>query len=90
VRLATLLTMIEVSGDDPALGNPTKPIGPIYTKDEAESLAAEKDWTFKPNGSSFRRVVPSPLPKRIFELETMQWLLEQDAVVIWPAVAASR
>jgi len=82
VRLATLLTMIEVAGDDPAFGNPTKPIGPIYTKDEADALAAEKDWTFKPDGDSFRRVVPSPLPRRIFGLETVEWLLDKGAVVI--------
>jgi carbamate kinase len=82
VRLATLLTMIEVAGEDPAFANPTKPIGPIYTKDEADTLAAEKGWTFKPDGDSFRRVVPSPLPRRIFGLETIQWLLEREAVVI--------
>jgi carbamate kinase len=82
VRLATLLTMIEVAGDDPAFGNPTKPIGPIYTKDEADSLAAEKGWAFKPDGDSFRRVVASPQPRRIFGLETVTWLLEKGAVVI--------
>ena len=82
VRLATLLTMIEVSGEDPAFGNPTKPIGPIYAKGEADALAADKGWTFKPDGESFRRVVPSPLPRRIFGLETVQWLLDQGAVVI--------
>src|SRR5262249_20825229 len=82
VRLATLLTMIEVSGDDSAFGNPTKPIGPIYPQDEADALAADKGWTFKPDGDSFRRVVPSPLPQRIFGLETVQWLLDHGAVVI--------
>jgi carbamate kinase len=82
VRLATLLTMIEVAGDDPAFANPTKPIGPIYTKDEADALAAEKGWAFKPDGDSFRRVVASPQPRRIFGLETVTWLLEKGAVVI--------
>ena len=66
---ATLLTMVEVDGDDPAFANPTKPIGPIYEKAEADRLAAEKGWAFKPDGPSFRRVVPSPAPKRIFGLE---------------------
>jgi carbamate kinase len=80
--LATLLTMIEVDGADPAFGNPTKPIGPIYAKDEADRLAAEKGWAFKPDGSSFRRVVPSPAPKRIFEIRAIRSLLEQGAVVI--------
>jgi carbamate kinase len=82
VRLATLLTMIEVAGDDPAFANPTKPIGPVYTQDEADALAAEKGWTFKPDGDSFRRVVASPQPRRIFGLETVTWLLEKGAVVI--------
>ena len=59
VRLASLLTLVEVDGADPAFSNPTKPIGPIYKQDEADQLAAEKSWTFKPDGDSFRRVVPS-------------------------------
>jgi len=80
--LATLLTMIEVDGSDPAFADPTKPIGPIYEKDDADRLAAEKGWTFKPDGESFRRVVPSPRPKRIFELRPVRSLLEQGAVVI--------
>jgi len=80
--LATLLTMIEVDGDDPAFADPTKPIGPIYEQEEADRLAAEKGWTFKPDGASFRRVVPSPRPKRIFELRPIRSLLEQGTVVI--------
>ena len=80
--LASLLTMIEVDSDDPAFGNPTKPIGPIYPQDEADRLAAEKGWTFKPDGTSFRRVVPSPRPQRIFEIRPIRLLLEQGAVVI--------
>jgi carbamate kinase len=82
VHLATLLTMIEVSGDDPAFDNPTKPIGPIYEEHEATEIANAKGWTFKPDGTSFRRVVPSPEPKRIFGLETVEWLLDKGAVVI--------
>jgi carbamate kinase len=80
--LSTLLTMIEVDPDDPAFENPTKPIGPIYTPEEAAKLAGEKDWTFKPDGESMRRVVPSPRPKRIFGIEPVRWLLEQGSVVI--------
>jgi len=80
--LATLLTMIEVDIHDPAFGNPSKPIGPIYDKAEADAIAAEMGWTFKPDGSHHRRVVPSPRPMRIFELRQIQWLLEQGAVVI--------
>ncbi len=81
-RLASLLTLIEVDPDDPAFGDPTKPIGPIYSEEESKKLAEEKGWDFKPDGDSFRRVVPSPLPRRIFGIEPVGWLLEHDAVVI--------
>jgi carbamate kinase len=81
-RLASLLTLIEVDPKDPAFEDPTKPIGPIYEEDESERLTQEKGWVFKPDGDSFRRVVPSPLPKRIFGVEPVEWLLERDAVVI--------
>ena len=79
---ATLLTMIEVDPDDPAFKNPTKFIGPVYGKDEADRLAAEKQWVFKQDGDKWRRVVASPMPKRIFELRPIKWLLEHNAVVI--------
>jgi carbamate kinase len=81
-HLATLLTQIEVDPADPAFQDPTKPIGPVYTADEAAALGKEKGWTFKPDGDSMRRVVPSPLPKRIFGLETIEVLLRDGAVVI--------
>ena len=80
--LATLLTMIEVDGRDSAFHNPTKPIGPVYTADEAQALAAEKRWAFKPDGDHMRRVVPSPKPQRIFGIEPVRWLLERGSVVI--------
>jgi carbamate kinase len=80
--LATLLTMIEVDITDPAFEDPSKPIGPIYDKPTAEALAAERGWTIKPDGHHFRRVVPSPKPRRIFELRQIRWLLEKGAVVI--------
>jgi carbamate kinase len=82
VRLATLLTMIEVDRKDPAFGNPTKPIGPIYAKEDSERLAREKGWTFKLDGDAYRRVVPSPRPRRIFGIETIEALLEAGAVVV--------
>ena len=82
IRLATLLTMIEVDRDDPAFADPTKPIGPIYTAEEAAKLRQEKGWTFKLDGDSYRRVVPSPLPKRIFGVSTIEALLELGCVVI--------
>jgi carbamate kinase len=79
---ASILTMIEVDPDDPAFEDPTKFIGPVYTKEEAEALAAEKGWQIKPDGDKWRRVVASPLPKRIFEIRPITWLLEKGAVVV--------
>jgi carbamate kinase len=81
-RLASLLTLVEVDANDPAFGDPTKPIGPIYSQEDAERLAEEKGWVFKPDGDSFRRVVPSPVPRQIFGLEPLEWLLERGCVVI--------
>jgi carbamate kinase len=81
-HIATLLTMIEVDRDDPAFANPTKPIGPMYTKVEADALAADKGWEFKPDADGFRRVVPSPLPQRIFGIPAIRTLLDQGWIVI--------
>ena len=80
--LASLLTMIEVDPDDAAFADPSKPIGPVYDKSEADRLAAERGWTFKPDGDRMRRVVPSPVPQRIFEHRPISWLLERGCVVI--------
>ncbi|HEY4754062.1 MAG TPA: carbamate kinase [Candidatus Limnocylindrales bacterium] len=79
---ASVLTMVEVDPADPAFADPTKFIGPVYTDEEAHRLAAEKGWTIKPDGASWRRVVASPEPKRIFEIRPIQWLLERGCVVI--------
>lgn len=80
--LATLLTMVEVDRDDPAFTNPTKPIGPIYSEEEARRLQAEKGWSIARDGEHWRRVVPSPRPQRIFEMRPVRWLLERGAIVI--------
>jgi carbamate kinase len=82
VPFATILTMVEVDADDPAFHNPTKFVGPVYSEVEAMELAADKSWTVKPDGQYWRRVVPSPLPKRIFEIRPIKWLLEKNTVVI--------
>jgi carbamate kinase len=79
---ASLLTMIEVDPDDPAFADPTKPIGPIYDAEEADVLAQKRGWTFKRDGDKMRRVVPSPVPQRIFEARPIRWLLERGCVVI--------
>jgi carbamate kinase len=82
VPFATLLTMVEVDPDDPGFKNPTKFVGPVYEKAEAERIAAEKGWVVRPDGAKWRRVVPSPLPKRIFEIRPVKWLLEHRTIVI--------
>ena len=58
-EFATLLTQIEVDAKDPAFLNPTKPIGPIYTKSEADTLGAARGWTMKPDGDGW-----SPRPRQ--------------------------
>ena len=60
----------------------TKDGGPVYAKPDADRVAADKGWVFKQDGDKWRRVVPSPLPKRIFELRPIKWLLDHDTVVI--------
>ena len=79
---ATILTMVEVDPADPAFENPSKPIGPVYSRDEAQRLAEEHGWTVAPDGEQWRRVVPSPLPQRVFEIRPIRWLLERGTVVI--------
>src|SRR5690349_17525789 len=82
VPFASLLTMIEVDANDPAFQDPTKFIGPVYDKAEADRIAAEKNWVFKQDGQRWRRVVPSPKPHRIFEIRPIRWLLEKGTIVI--------
>ncbi|HWH86901.1 MAG TPA: carbamate kinase [Pseudomonas sp.] len=82
VPFATLLTQVEVDANDPAFKNPTKPIGPVYDKAEAEKLAVEKGWAIAADGDKFRRVVASPRPKRIFEIRPIKWLLDKGSIVI--------
>ena len=82
VPFATVLTMIEVDPADPAFGNPTKFVGPVYEQSDADRLGKEKSWVFKQDGAAWRRVVPSPEPKRIFEIRPIRWLLDKDVVVI--------
>ncbi|HBL25801.1 MAG TPA: carbamate kinase [Acidobacteria bacterium] len=80
--LATILSMVEVDPNDPAFQNPTKPIGPIYSREEADRLAAEKGWVMAADGDHFRRVVASPRPQRIFQLRPVKWLLDKGCIVI--------
>lgn len=80
--LATLLTMIEVDPADPAFEHPTKPIGPVYDEPTARGLAASSGWTVARDGEPFRRVVPSPKPRRIVEIDAIRRLVDQGTIVI--------
>ena len=81
-QIATLLTRIVVDRDDPAFEAPTKPIGPHYTAAQAEEMRRRNAWSLAPDGDAFRRVVPSPAPRRIIELETIARLFAAGTIVI--------
>lgn len=79
----TIITQIEVSSEDPAFHNPTKPIGPFYSEAEAAEVAREKGYEMREDaGRGWRHVVPSPKPIEILEVPTIKKLLAQDTVVI--------
>lgn len=81
--VVTLVTQVVVDREDPAFSNPTKPIGPFYTKDEAELLIREKGWVIKEDSNrGYRRVVPSPMPLRIVEAGVINMLAEKEVMVI--------
>ena len=81
-QLATLLTQIEVEPGDPAFTHPSKPIGPVYAELVARRLAQEKGWSIAPDGEGYRRVVPSPRPRRILELGVIEILVDLGVIVI--------
>jgi carbamate kinase len=76
------LTQIEVDPQDPAFAHPTKPIGPLYDQREARELERTRGWRMAPDGSAYRRVVPSPRPRRILELGVIRLLVDQRVTVI--------
>lgn len=81
--VATVLTQVEVDPADPAFNNPTKPIGSFMTEDEAEQLKRDRGYDFvEDSGRGYRRVVASPKPRRIVELDTISSLVAADHVVI--------
>ena len=80
--VVTLLTRVEVDPDDPAFAKPSKPIGPLYSREEADRVAAEKHWVMAADGAGFRRVVASPQPQRVLGLGPIRWLLDHQALVI--------
>ena len=81
--VATVVTQVEVDRNDSAFENPTKPIGSFYTKEEADRIALETGYTFiEDAGRGYRRVVPSPKPISIVELDTVEKLVSQGCIVI--------
>lgn len=80
--VATLLTQVLVDPDDPAFARPTKFVGPVYDKAEAEARAVLAGWQIAPDGDKWRRVVPSPKPREIPDLRVLQLLLDQQVIVI--------
>ena len=82
-NVATVVTQIAVDPSDPAFQNPSKPVGDFYTKEQADQIAKEKGYTFKEDaGRGYRQVVPSPLPKKIIELNSINTLIEAGDLVI--------
>jgi len=81
-RVATLLTQVEVDPSDPAFKRPTKPVGPVYERQEAEHLAKARGWEIAPDGDKYRRVVASPLPMHIPDVSVIRLLLEQNVIVV--------
>jgi carbamate kinase len=78
----TVLTQVVVDADDPAFHTPTKPIGPVYTEEQARRLERERGWSIAADGSHFRRVVASPEPLRIVEIAAIRMLVDAGAIVV--------
>lgn len=81
-QTVTVLTRVVVDADDPAFSAPSKFIGPVYSESEARSLAQRHGWTVKPDGESWRRVVPSPQPRRIVQLRAIERLVDAAFLVV--------
>jgi carbamate kinase len=81
-RVATVLTQVEVDPKDPAFGEPTKPVGPFYTREQAQELAGSRGWRVEADGDGYRRVVPSPAPLRLLEIDTIRLLVGAGTVVV--------
>jgi carbamate kinase len=79
---ATILTMVEVHADDPAFTHPDKPIGAVFTEADAAVATRVKGWTMARDGESYRRVVASPKPVRLLEIQPVRWLLAHGAIVV--------
>ena len=80
--IVSVLTQTVVDGRDPAFAQPTKPIGPVYATKDADGLATARAWAMAADGKGFRRVVASPEPRRIVELDAIRLLVEAGSLVI--------
>jgi carbamate kinase len=81
--VTSIVTQVEVDASDPAFANPTKPVGKFFTKEEADRIVAETRWQFVEDaGRGWRRVVPSPLPRRILDTSALKALLGAGVVPI--------
>jgi carbamate kinase len=81
--VATVVTQVVVDETDPAFDAPSKPIGPFYTQERADRFRTEKGWqVVEDAGRGYRRVVPSPIPREVVEIEAIRALLEAGTVVI--------
>jgi carbamate kinase len=81
--VATAVTHVRVDEDDHAFAEPTKPIGPFYSREQAERLDAERGWRLVEDaGRGWRRVVPSPQPRSVVELEAVRRLLDDGIVAV--------
>ena len=82
-NVATIVTQVVVDEKDEAFRNLTKPVGMFYSKEESEKIASEKGYTFvEDSGRGYRRVVASPQPQKIVELETVKELVDNGTIVI--------
>ena len=83
-NVVTLVTQVEVNGEDPMFKNPTKPVGPYYTEEEAEEYAAETGAIFRedPKGNGWRKVVASPKPRKVCNINIVKQLAEAGNVVV--------
>ncbi len=82
ITVTNVLTQTEIDPNDPAFKQPTKPIGPIYTKEGAERLSQTNGWTMASDNDKFRRVVASPNPQRILGLSALKTLIENGHLVV--------
>jgi carbamate kinase len=80
--IATVLTEVLVHVDDPAFGHPSKPVGPVYTKDAAAQTSLERGWDVAADGPGYRRVVASPQPREIVQIDTIRRLVDAGVMVI--------